>query len=115
MQQTSRESTAGPAAASPAGVVFAGRRRDHDLVFYSLSTCTMCRKARQYLQERGFAYRLVLVDQLAAGEKERLKEELGSRLGIRVVFPALLIDDSRLVLGFFRAAWDEALGEEGDG
>ena len=115
MQETQREPAGSPAPGSAAGVDFDGRRRDRDLVFYSLSTCAMCRKARQYLQEKGFAYRLVLVDQLPPDEKNRLKQELGSRLGIRVAFPALLIDGARMVLGFFRAAWDEALGEDAGG
>lgn len=87
-----------------------GARRDRALVFYSLSTCVMCRKAREYLGEKGFAYRVVMVDQLDPAEKSRLKEELSRRHGMRVSFPALVVDESRVVLGFFRAAWDEALG-----
>jgi glutaredoxin-like protein NrdH len=83
---------------------------DHDLVFYSLSTCVMCRKALDYLREHGFPYRLVYVDQLPIEEKQALKERLSAQYSMRVVFPALSIDDTRLVLGFFRSAWDEALG-----
>lgn len=115
MQEAQREPAGSPAAGSAVSMAFEGRRRDRDLVFYSLSTCDKCREAQQYLQEKGFAYRLVLVDQLPADEKKRLKEELGHRVGIRVAFPALLIDGTRMVLGFFRVAWDEALGEKAGG
>jgi len=100
--------------ASPEGLFVDGPRRDRALTFFSLSTCAMCRKAREYLQEKGFAYRVLLVDQLPGAEKDRLKEELSRKHGMRVAFPALLVDDSRIVLGFFRKAWDEALDETGD-
>ena len=94
------------------GLFVDGLRRERDLTFYSLSTCPMCRKGREYLEEKGYAYRLLEVDRLDPEEKNRLKEELTRRHGMRVAFPALLIDNSRLVLGFFRGAWDEALGEK---
>lgn len=89
--------------------------RDKNLVFYSLSTCAMCKKGLRYLEERGYAYKLLYVDQLALEEKEQLKEELSLKYGMRVVFPALAVDDDRIVLGFIRTAWDQALGETSDG
>jgi glutaredoxin len=98
-------------AVPPPALAVDGAHRDRELIFYSLSTCAMCRKAREYLGEKGYAYRLIMVDQLDPDEKNRLKEELTRRHGARVVFPALQIDDSRIVLGFFRGAWDEALRE----
>ncbi|MBN1834824.1 MAG: MarR family transcriptional regulator [Spirochaetales bacterium] len=96
----------------PTGLLVHGDRREHDLTFYSLSTCPMCRKGREYLEEKGYAYRLLEVDRLEPEQKDRLKEELARRHGTRVLFPALLIDNTRLVLGFFRGAWDDALGEK---
>jgi len=92
-----------------------GARKDKNLVFYSLSTCPMCKKALQYLEERGYAYRLLYVDQLGPADKEQLKEELSLKHGMRVVFPALSIEDDRIVLGFIRSAWERALGDTGDG
>ncbi|MBN2553586.1 MAG: MarR family transcriptional regulator [Spirochaetales bacterium] len=99
-------------AVSRQGQLVEGPRSERDLVYYSLSSCPMCRKGREYLEEKGYAYRLLEVDRLDPGEKDRLKEELTQKYGMRVVFPALLIDDSRIVLGFFRGSWDEALGEK---
>jgi len=88
-----------------------GPRREPSLVFFSLSSCVICRRARKYLEDRGYAYRLLMVDELSPEEKNRLKEELARRYGTRAAFPSLLVDDSRLLLGFFPKAWDKALGE----
>ncbi len=92
-------------------VVVDGPRKQPSLTFFSLSTCSMCKKAQEYLKEKGYAYRYLLVDQLTQEEKSRLKDDLWRRCGVRIVFPALVIDDRRFVPGFFRKAWDEALGE----
>ena len=88
-----------------------GKRHDRNLVFFSLSTCAMCEKGLKYLKERGYAYKVVYVDKLDVKEKDQLKEALSSKYGTRVVFPALSVGDSRIVLGFVAPAWAEALGE----
>jgi glutaredoxin len=87
-----------------------GEKRRDSLVFYSLSTCAMCRKAQAYLAEAGLAYQYLLVDRLDPPVKTALKDELSRRYGMRVTFPALVIDGQRVVLGFFRQSWEEALG-----
>lgn len=69
----------------------------------------MCRRAREYLEARGYAYRYLVVDLLPPDEKDRLKERLTLKHGTRVSFPSLVIDDSRVVLGFFPKTWDTAL------
>lgn len=91
-----------------------GKRHERNLVFFSLSTCVMCKKGQEYLEERDYAYKMMYVDKLDPKDKEQLKEELSSRYGRRAVFPALLVDGRRLVLGFVRAAWDKALEEVQD-
>ena len=88
-----------------------GERRGKDLVFFSLSTCVMCKKAQRYLEEKGYAYKIIYVDELGLQEKEQLKEELSIKYGMRVVFPALSIDNNKIVLGSIRHAWDKVLGE----
>jgi glutaredoxin len=88
-----------------------GPWRNRQLLFFSLSSCVICSRARKYLEDRGYAYRLLMVDELSVEEKERLKEELTRKHGIRPAFPALSVDDNRLLLGFFPKAWDKALGE----
>ena len=88
-----------------------GKRHDRNLLFFSLSTCAMCEKGLKYLKERGYAYKVVYVDKLDLKEKDHLKEALSSKYKTRVVFPALSVDDSRIVLGFVAPAWAEALGE----
>jgi glutaredoxin len=91
-----------------------GSRQSRNLLFFSLSTCAMCKKGQRYLEEKGYPYRILYVDRLDQDIKDRLKEELSRKYGMRVVFPALLVDDSRIVLGFIRHAWNEALGEPQD-
>ena len=92
-----------------------GNRRDKELVFFSLSTCAMCKKGQQYLNDNGYAYRMIYVDLLDPAEKERLKQDLSEKCGFRVVFPALLIGKNNIVLGFVRSAWDNAFGEKSSG
>lgn len=90
-----------------------GIRKEPDLVFYTLVSCAMCAKARTFLEERGHAYRYIYVDELSDDVKTALKSRLSKRFAMRFAFPSLVIDDARVILGFFPAAWERELGGDG--
>jgi glutaredoxin len=110
VQYLQNASNGDPAVPDLPFITVKGERTQPSLTFFSLSTCAMCRRAQAYLEEKGFAYRYLVVDLLPPEDKARLKERLSRSHGVKAAFPALVIDDRRLVLGFFKGSWDEALG-----
>jgi glutaredoxin-like protein NrdH len=69
------------------------------IVFYGLSTCVWCKKARHLLDELGVAYDYVYVDLLDGEEQERAMVEV-RRWNPNESFPTLVFNESNCVLGF---------------
>ena len=75
-----------------------GRHDKHQSVLYALSTCVWCRRTRQFLEREGVAYDYVYVDLIQGREKEAVMTEL-RRWAPKPLFPTLVVDDSRCVVG----------------
>lgn len=87
-----------------------GTRRGHDIVVYALSTCGFCKRALAFLDEKGFAYRYIYVDQLPIETKNEIKKILKERFNENVAFPFAVIDDSDHLVGFIQPDWIRTLG-----
>ncbi len=85
-----------------------GEKKDHDLLLFALSTCGWCRKARNFLNDNGLAYRYVYVDLLEGDAQKEVLEEV-KRLNPRKTFPTLVIDGEEVVAGFDEEKYKEAL------
>jgi glutaredoxin len=64
---------------------------------YSLSTCPVCRRVKEFLDGRDITYTLIEVDTLDSGEQWSMMKEL-ARHNPGKTFPTTIIED--IVIGF---------------
>lgn len=86
----------------------------HDIVVYSLSTCGFCKKAMSFLDEKGFSYKYIHVDQLPLETKNEIKKILKEKFNENVAFPFAVINDASHLVGFIQPDWIRTLGLTGD-
>jgi glutaredoxin-like protein NrdH len=89
-----------------------GDNKEHKLRLYALSTCAFCKKAMTYLEEKGYEFQYIYLDQIDFDLKRAAKQELKSTYDNIPVFPILTIDDSDAMSGFIEPKWTERLGVE---
>ena len=89
-----------------------GSNKDRRLRLYALSTCAFCKKAMTYLEEQGYEFQYIYLDQIDIDLKREAKKELKSTYENIPVFPILTIDDSDAISGFIETKWAERLGVE---
>jgi len=87
-----------------------GKGEIEDLTLLALSTCGFCKRAKQYLMDRGLAFRYLELDTIPPEEKADLKREFKTRFDRRPSFPSLVISEERFLIGFIKESWDEELG-----
>ncbi|HCO48692.1 MAG TPA: glutaredoxin [Spirochaetaceae bacterium] len=86
----------------------------HDIVVYALSTCGFCKRALSFLDEKGFSYKYIHVDQLPLETKNEIKKILKERFNENVAFPFAVIDDESHLVGFIQPDWVRTLGLTGE-
>jgi glutaredoxin-like protein NrdH len=79
--------------------VVTGSRSEHDVVFYGLSTCVWCKKTKKFLEDSGVGFRYVSVDLVPRELRDGVLEEM-SRHNPNRNFPTVVIDGSRVVVGY---------------
>jgi glutaredoxin-like protein NrdH len=82
-----------------------GTRKDRRIIVYALSTCGFCKKAMAFLQDKGFTYRYVYVDQIPLETKNEAKKALKERFHVDISFPFAVIDDDSHLVGFIEPDW----------
>lgn len=85
-----------------------GGNKNHKVFIYALSTCVWCKRTKQFLKDNGVDYEYVDVDLESEEEQKKIEKDLASRQCY--VYPALLIDDRRLIKGFKVDEMREVLG-----
>lgn len=86
-----------------------GKRTDHKVMLYALSTCVWCKLTKQFLSDNGVAYEFVDVDLLDASDKSKVHEIIQSKGGV-LSYPTTIIDDKTVITGFRKDQLKEALG-----
>jgi glutaredoxin len=76
-----------------------GRRGDHRITLYALSTCIWCRRTRQLLESEDVTFDYIYVDLLDAAEREQAKSEI-RRWNPSTSFPTIVIDEELSVVGY---------------
>ncbi|MCD4814277.1 glutaredoxin family protein [bacterium] len=69
------------------------------LKFYSLSTCSWCRKTRNYLKENKIKHREIIVDTLSPQEKAKALEDI-AKVNPAKSFPTLIMNKNHFVVGY---------------
>ena len=87
-----------------------GTNKNHDLTLFALSTCGFCRRSMKFLKEKNVAFKFVYLDKLEREKKTEIKSQLKKKFNKRPVFPYLVIDETKVVVGFTQSEWEEALG-----
>ncbi len=77
---------------------------DKKVVIYSTPTCPYCRRAKDYLAQKGIAY----TDINVAADREKAKEMIqkSGQMGV----PVIMVDDE-IVVGFNQSKLDELLSK----
>jgi glutaredoxin len=87
-----------------------GNRNDHRITVYALSTCGFCKRAIAFLNEKGFSYRYIYMDQIPLETKTQAKKELKEQFKDDIAFPFAVIDEGKHLVGFIEPDWVKTLG-----
>jgi len=86
-----------------------GKKNNHKVTVYALSTCVWCKMTKQYLTDSGVEYEFVDVDLLDDNDKTRVHTTIISKGGV-LSYPTTIIDDKTVITGFRKDLLKEALG-----
>ncbi len=86
-----------------------GKKNDHRVTLYALSTCVWCKLTKQYLNDNGVEYEFVDVDLLDEDDKGKVHETVLSKGG-SLSYPTTIVDDKIVITGFRKDQLKEALG-----
>ncbi len=77
---------------------------DKSVIIYSTPTCPYCKRAKEYLSQKGISY----TDYDVASDRDKAKEMIqkSGQMGV----PVILVDD-QLVAGFNQSKLDELLSK----
>ena len=67
------------------------------VTLYTLSTCPVCKKVKQFLDESGISYALIVIDTLDGSEQWAATKEL-ARHNPQASYPTVVIED--VVVGY---------------
>jgi glutaredoxin-like protein NrdH len=85
-----------------------GKKADHKVIFYGLSTCGWCRRTKEFLDAHDIAYQYCYVDQQQGEERTEAVNRV-RELNPRGSYPTLEID-GQVVVGYDEERLTELLG-----
>jgi glutaredoxin len=86
-----------------------GKRNEHKVVLYALSTCAWCKMTKQFLKDNDIEFKYVDVDLLEVEDKEKIRDQIRSKGG-SLNYPTTIVDDKKVITGFRKDLLKEALG-----
>ena len=86
-----------------------GKKNEHKVVVYALSTCVWCKMTKQYLKDNEIEFETIDVDLCEPEEKEQVHQQIQSKGG-NLSYPTVIVDDKTLITGFRKDKMKEALG-----
>ncbi len=87
----------------------AGKKADHKVTLYALSTCVWCKMTKQFLADNGVEYQFVDVDLLEDDDRDKAREAI-LKLGATLSYPTIIVDDKTVITGFKKDQLKEVLG-----
>jgi glutaredoxin-like protein NrdH len=87
----------------------AGKKNNHKVTLYALSTCVWCRMTKQYLKDNEVEYEYIDVDLLDEVEKSKVHQTILDKGG-NLSYPTTIVDDKTVITGYRKDQLKEALG-----
>jgi glutaredoxin-like protein NrdH len=85
-----------------------GKKTNHKVIVYALSTCVWCKMTKQYLKDNDISYEYIDVDLCEPEEKDQVHKQILSKGGA-LNYPTVIVDDKKLIQGFRKDKLKEAL------
>jgi glutaredoxin len=85
-----------------------GKRNEHKVVLFTLSTCAWCKLVKKFLKDNEVEYSYIDIDLVYEDEKEKIRQIIRDKGG-PLSFPSTIIDDKILITGFRKDKIKEAL------
>ncbi len=76
-----------------------GKKKEHDIKMYALSTCEWCKKTREFFKENDVDYSFIYVDELEGNEKSKAFEAI-KKWNPMMFFPVIVVDDDHSINGY---------------
>lgn len=95
-------------------VEYEGKRRPKELRLFTLSTCSFCAEAVEFLKEKDIAFDWIETDGLPFGVRRKLRNDFIKLFGGRMYYPTLVVNGEKVLSGFEIEEWKEELGTEDD-
>lgn len=86
-----------------------GKKNNHKVTLYALSTCVWCKLTKQFLNENEISYEFVDVDLLDEEDKQKVRQTITSKGG-SLSYPTTIVDDKVVITGFRKDKLKEELG-----
>ena len=86
-----------------------GKKSDHKVTLYALSTCVWCKLTKQFLSDNDITFEFVDVDLLDENDKSKVHETILTKGG-NLSYPTTIVDDKKVITGFRKDQLKEALG-----
>jgi glutaredoxin-like protein NrdH len=86
-----------------------GKKNQHNVVLYALSTCAWCKMTKQFLKDNDIEYKYVDVDLCEEEDKQKIRQHIQSKGG-PLSYPTVIVDDKVLITGFHKDKLKETLG-----
>jgi glutaredoxin-like protein NrdH len=86
-----------------------GKKNNHKVTLYALSTCVWCKLTKQFLKDNEVEFEYVDVDLLNDEDKSKAHETISNKGGM-LSYPTTIVDDKTVINGFRKDQLKEALG-----
>ncbi len=85
-----------------------GKKNNHKVTLYALSTCVWCKLTKEYLNENNVEYEYIYVDLADENDKRKIHEIIRDKGG-SISYPTTIVDDKVVITGFRKDKLKEAL------
>jgi glutaredoxin-like protein NrdH len=86
-----------------------GKKSQHKIIVYALSTCAWCKMTKQFLKDNDIEFEYVDLDLCEEEDKQKIRQHIQSKGG-PLSYPTVIVDDKVLITGFRKDELKEALG-----